>query len=380
MSNFLARHPPWRQQAITAGVLPAMIALAVLGFAWPAARIAPRSLPVGIVGTTAASQRAVAALNKAQPNGFDFHLYADDAAARAAIRNRDIYGAFIVSGADVTVLEASAASSTVAQLLTGTGQRLASSATRPAASATRPAADQSPLALTSVDVVPASASDPRGLVLSSSLLPLTICSVIIASAVGLVIGFRPAWRQLVALVATSAVAGVGVYLIAQAFLGALPDNPVATSAAISLTMLAISATTAGLIALIGTAGFALGAILMVFVGNPFSGVTSAPQLLPAGVDHLGQWLPPGAGANLLRSTAYFYGNGAEGHLAVLLAWTAFGVAAIVVGHHTSPALAASQARRRATSAGAPTGLGFCATAESSRRGQLRPAGRPRNPE
>jgi type IV secretory pathway TrbD component len=138
----------------------------------------------------------------------------------------------------------------------------------------------------------------------------------------------------------SAVAGLGAYLIAETFLGALPHEHLATWASLALTMLAISTATAGLIALIGTAGFALAAALMVFVGNPFAGVTSAPQLLPDWVDQLGQWLPPGAGANLLRSTAYFNGNGAAGHLVVLLLWTAFGISANVVGHHTSTRFAA----------------------------------------
>jgi hypothetical protein len=73
---------------------------------------------------------------------------------------------------------------------------------------------------------------------------------------------------------------------------------------------------------------------MVFIGNPFSGSTSAPELLPDAVDHIGQWLPPGAGANLMRSATYFDGNGAEPHVVILLAWTAFGVLAIFSGHRS----------------------------------------------
>jgi hypothetical protein len=331
VKNPLAAHPPWRQLVIVAVALPAIIALAVLAFAWPAARIAPRNLPVGIVGTTPASAQFIAGLDKAEPDGFDVHLYSDVDSARSAIRDRAVYGAFVVTDAKITVLEASAASSTVAQLLTTVGQQLAS---------TSPSA----VAVSSVDVVPSSAGDPRGAVLSSSLLPLTICSVIIASVIGLVVGFRPAWRQAMALVVVSAVAGLGAYLIAESFLGALPHEHLATWAALALTLLAISSTSAGLIALIGAPGFGLGAALMVFVGNPFSGVTSAPQLLPGWVDHLGQWLPPGAGANLLRSTAYFHGNGAAGHLVVLALWTVFGLTAVVVGHHTWTGFAAHQPR------------------------------------
>jgi hypothetical protein len=73
---------------------------------------------------------------------------------------------------------------------------------------------------------------------------------------------------------------------------------------------------------------------MVFVGNPFSGATSAPELLPDPAKQIGQWLPPGAGANLVRSSAYFGGNGANGHLAVLIAWTVLGFATIILGHHS----------------------------------------------
>ena len=96
--------------------------------------------------------------------------------------------------------------------------------------------------------------------------------------------------------------------------------------------------------LIGPAGLGLSAVLMIFVGNPFSGATSAPQLLPTAVGHIGQWLPPGAGASLLRSTAYFSGNGASGHLNVLIIWSVLGLTAIFVGHHAPFQFAASPSR------------------------------------
>jgi hypothetical protein len=144
-------------------------------------------------------------------------------------------------------------------------------------------------------VVPLPAGDSRGLVLPSALLPLTICGVIMAAVIGLVLAFRPAWRQIMALVVVSATAGLGAYLIAQGLLGALPHHAVATWAVLSLILLAIGSATAGPIALIGAGGLGLSILAMIFVGNPFSRATSAPELLPA---------------NLLRSTAYFGGHGA----------------------------------------------------------------------
>jgi hypothetical protein len=330
MRNTLAKLLPWRRLIGVSVVLPLVVALQVLAFAWPAARIGPRDLPVGFVGASPATQQAVEALTRSEPGSFSFGRYAGETSARSAIEHRDIYGAFVISPGRITVLEASAGSPTVAELLSAVGRQLASHATPAHAAATaqpRPA-----IQLKSVDVVATSASDPRGLVLAAALLPLTIFGVIMAAAITLVARVRPAWRQLVVLAVVSAAAGLSTYLIVQGFLGALPHEHAATWASLSLTLLAVSAPTAGLIALIGPVGLAAGAALMILVGNPFSAATSAPQLLPAAVGHIGQWLPPGASASLLRSTAYFNGNGAAGHLSVLIIWTALGLAAIFAGH------------------------------------------------
>jgi hypothetical protein len=67
---------------------------------------------------------------------------------------------------------------------------------------------------------------------------------------------------------------------------------------------------------------------MVFLGNPFSGAGSAPELLPEPIGGLGQLLPPGAGANLLRSTGFFDGAAATGPVIVPVTWTAIGLAAL----------------------------------------------------
>ena len=289
MRNPLAKHPPWRQLIIISTVLPMMIVLGVLAFAWPVARLAPRDLPVGIVGTSRATEAAVAGLTSREPGGFDFYLYPDEASARSAIGDRDIYGAFDIGARGITVLEASAASPTVAGLLSTVGQDLAHAAARPAGAS---GGGQAVIPVRSVDVVPTSAGDPRGLVLGSAVLPLTICAIIMASVIALVLRFRPAWRQVLAVATVSATASLGAYLIAQGFLGALPHEHLASWAALFLTLLAVSAPATGLIALIGPAGLGLSAALMIFIGNPFSGATSAPQLLPSAVGRIGQWLPP----------------------------------------------------------------------------------------
>jgi hypothetical protein len=170
-----------------------------------------------------------------------------------------------------------------------------------------------------------------------------------------VIRFRPAWRQILALLNVAVVGAGGVYLVVQVWLGALPHEPLATWPALAAMIFAISSTTAGLVALIGPPGLGLAAVSMVFLGNPFSGVTSAPELLPTWAGHLGQWLPPGAAANLLRSTAYFDGAGAGPHIAVLTAWGLLGTAAIALGHRAPIRFAANSRTAAEPSAGVSPG-------------------------
>jgi hypothetical protein len=323
----LAAHPPWKQLVIVTVLFPLILGAAVLAFTWPTARVAPRDVPVGIVGSTPQSQSLMAGVAAARPGAFDFRLYPDEDSARQAIRDRQVYGAFEAGPHSVAVLEASAAAPAVAQLLTGVAQTAGGTAR----------------SVGVADIVPLSAQDPRGAVLSAALLPLTICAILVASGIGVVIRFRPAWRQILALLNVSLVAGAAVYLIAQTWLGALPHQLLATWLSIAAMILAVSSATAGLVALIGPPGLGVAAALMVFVGNPCSGVTSAPELLPGPAMHLGQLLPPGAAAGLLRSTAYFGGAGAAAHLTVLIAWTVAGMGAIVVGHH-APIRFAAHAR------------------------------------
>ncbi|MEU9291400.1 ABC transporter permease [Streptomyces sp. NPDC048275] len=378
----MSRHPAWREVAVAAVGLPLVITLVVMMFAWPAGRSAPRDVPVGIVGTGAASQRAVEGLVHEKPGAFDFRLYPNQQAARSAIEDRDVYGAFVIASDDITVLQASAASPSVAQLLGQVGQQLADRATQQKLAqqeaAQERAAEQkadrqkgtqekasrqkageqeadgvkspSEVHVRALDVVPVAAEDPKGVVFSSAVFPLTICGILIGSFVATARGLQRRSHRVLTLLVACAVAGFGAYLVAQGFLGALPHDHVATWAVLSLVLVSISATAAGLIRLLGPAALGLSAALMVFVGNPFSGASSAPEMLPTGVDYVGQWLPPGAGASLLRDTAYFDGNGSAGPLGVLVLWSVCGLTALAFGRGISRK--ASGAKTGATASGA----------------------------
>ena len=235
-----------------------------------------------------------------QEGAFDPKRYGDEAAARKGIEDRDVYGAFVATPSGPKVLTASAASPAVAQLLAH------------AASETGAATE---------DVV---AAGPHATALASSVLPLVIAGILIGIAGALLssTALGRAGRVLLGSVLTGVLAAV----IVQSWLEVVEGDWLANAAVLSLTVLAIGAALAGLYAVIGRAGLLIGALLMIFVGNPFSAVGSAAELLPRPVGAIGQLMPPGAGGNLLRSTGFFDGAGASTHLIVLAAWSLAGLA------------------------------------------------------
>ncbi|MFF9012096.1 ABC transporter permease [Streptomyces sp. NPDC014870] len=293
-------------------LIPVVVALALWAFAWPAARIAPRDLPIGVAGPATATAPLEQRLAD-RDGAFDVHRYESEAAAREAIQDRVVYGAVVVTPQGPELLTASAASPVVAGLL------------REAVTAQVPAG--TPLTVT--DVVPAPAGDPRGSAFGAGLFPLVLAGAA-AGIVVTVLGLRGA-RAAGTLLGAAALAGLTGAALAHSWLGVLAGDWWAEAGVLGLTVLAIGSAIAGLAALIGRAGIGVGALLMILLGNPFSGVASAPELLPAPVGVLGQWLPPGAGGSALRSVAFFDGAGAGTALLVLGAWAAAGLAAVLVG-------------------------------------------------
>lgn len=128
------------------------------------------------------------------------------------------------------------------------------------------------------DVVATPAADPRGGVLGASILPLAIAGVATGSAVTL-LRLRGG-RAATALLGVAALVGIVAAALTDSWLGVITGDWWSEAAAFGLTVLAIGGTVAGLAALIGPAGVGGGALLMVLVGNPFSGVTSAPNCCP----------------------------------------------------------------------------------------------------
>jgi hypothetical protein len=300
-------------------LVPIAAALVLTLFAWPQARMEPRDLPVGVAGPNATTQ-AIAAELEAQDGAFAVHRYADEADAREGIADREIYGAIVTTPTGPKVLTASAASPTVAQMITN---------------ATRESAKGRAVALE--DVAPAH----RVGALSACILPLILAGTLTALLSGLLAGGSNL-RRAGLIVVASALAGMAAAGIVENWLDVVDGDWAANAAALGLTVLAVAATVAGLEALLGQIGTLLGSLTMILIGNPFAAVASGPEMLPTPVGDIGQLLPPGAGGNLLRSTGYFDGAAAGSHIAVLATWALAGLAALL--------LAAARNRRPAPEA------------------------------
>ncbi|MXM64188.1 ABC transporter permease [Streptomyces sp. HUCO-GS316] len=306
------RAPALRAIAVVV-LVPLLAALALWAFAWPSARTAPRDVPLGVTGPASATTQLEKQLQQHE-GAFEIHRYDDEAAARNAIEDRTVYGAVVATPQGPELLTASAASPLVAQMLR---QAVAEQA---AADGTR---------VKTVDVVATPAADPRGSALGASVLPLALAGLAGGAAVTL-LGLRGA-SAVAALTGAAALVGVIAAAIAHSWLGALTGAWWAEAGVFALSTLAVSAAVAGLAALIGTAGIGVMSLVVMFLGNPFSAASSAPQMLPEPVGTIGQWLPPGAGASLLRSVSFFDGAAGRGPLLTLTWWAALGLGAVLLG-------------------------------------------------
>ncbi|MGY1616914.1 hypothetical protein ACI797_09215 [Geodermatophilus sp. SYSU D00691] len=299
-----------------------LVALVLTAFAWPAVRSAPHDLPLAVAGPAPAAEQVTAALDEAQPGAFDVEVLADEAAARAAIEDREVYGAVVVGPDGPQLLVASAASPVVAQSLrqVATGLGAATGTTVPVE-----------------DVVPTPESDPRGAGLAAAALPLALGGVLTAGLTSRLV--RRTGMRAVATLAMALAGGMVTATVLGTWLGAVESGWWTTTGVVALGMAATALVLLGLEKLAGPVGLGLGAAAVVLLGNPLSGLASAPELLPGGWGTLGQLLPPGATGSLLRSVSWFDGAGAGAPLLVLSTWVVAGLVLLGAG-------AAVQRRRR----------------------------------
>src|SRR6478752_6336079 len=295
--------------AMTAG-LSLILAL----FVSIAVNSGPNGIRLAVAGPAPAVEQIKAGVAQAGgAEAFEVSVVSDEAAARAALEDRSVDGAIVIGPNGPALLTASAGSPAITQMLTVAAAHLG---------------DQASAGPAVVDVVPLPTGDARGVGLPSGSFPMIIAGLALGAGAALVL--RNRWVILGAVVG-------GAMTIAISFAGILSWMGVSGGhfwdefSAISLTITASALVVAGLVRLMGAAGVGVGALLLVIVGNPLSGIATSPRLLPAPWGEFGQWLPTGAGGTLLRTVSYFPEASIAWPLTVLLIWAALGVAGVIFG-------------------------------------------------
>ncbi|MFI5913594.1 ABC transporter permease [Dactylosporangium sp. NPDC051541] len=302
----------WGRVGAAVLLLTALLSLIMVAFAWPATRAGVHDIPLAVAGPAPVAAQVVQQLESKRPGAFDVRTVGDTAAAERLIRDREVYGAIDLTSGKPQLIIASAASPAVAQALQQVAQGLAG--------------NQSEVAVR--DLVPLPVDDPRGAGLAAGALPLVLGGIIAAGLLtSLIVGMG---RRVAGALAFAVTGGLALVGILQYWLGSLEGDFWRNSGVVALSIAATALAILGLESLLGVRGLALGAATMMLLGNPLSGLTSAPEMLPSGWGTFGQYLPPGAAGSLLRSTAFFDGAGAAPHVWVLAAWAVFGLLLVVL--------------------------------------------------
>ncbi|WP_462202903.1 hypothetical protein [Frankia sp. CcWB3] len=276
----------------------------------------PRDLPILTVGPAPAATALADQISRVEPGALTVRTVPTVAAADRALRERDAYAAIVIGGNGLTLRVASAASPAVTEALTR-GIRVFMPG----------------LEIPVVDVVANAPRDQTGGGLAAGYLPLTLVITAAGVLLARMVGSRVI--RLVGLAALAVLSGFAGAVALQGALDVLPGEFLTTMAVVTLLALAVAGPVLGLGAVAGVPGL-VAAVLVLVAGAALSAVASAPEMLPQPWGDIGQFAPPGAGATLLRSTAYFDGAGGGRPVLVLAGWFVVGLGLAVVGRPVRP--------------------------------------------
>ncbi len=313
-------HPAVPLTAMTAG-LGAILVLLLAVFILPSLKSGAHDLRIGLVGSPAAVSQTEESLASLTPGDYATRPFSSADELAAAIEAREVVGGLVVTGDGVQALVASAGSTAISGTLTGTAQLVAATGGVP---------------FTVTDVVPLPASDPSGIGIGGLAFPLVFGGIVPVVAFRTAFPRHHSWR-LAGILTFSVVGGSLVAAVLQLWFHSVTAAfwPVAGSMALGIAALGVPL--AGLQELWGGKGFTIGAMSMMFLGNPLAGIATTGAWLPAGLGAFGQLLPPGATGSLVRSAAYFDGAGGLTPTLTLAAWILAGAILNTLGYRRTAA-------------------------------------------
>jgi hypothetical protein len=237
------------------GLITLVMALALVAFTWPSGRLAPRALPVGVVGAIPTSV--------AVTRGYETHPYASAADARTAIRDRHVYGAFVGRKTYIATAASPAVAQRLRQVVPGN---------------------------TVTDLAPGTRHDPQAATVTSMTLPISVLGIFLGVLAALTA--RGKREQLVTLMGGGVIAGLLASLVTKTWLSAIPGPWLMLAGSVALAIIAVGTLVVGLVARLGPPGIGVGAVLTMLVGNAWSAASTAPELLPEPASFIGRLLPP----------------------------------------------------------------------------------------
>ncbi len=288
----------------------------------------PHGVPVAVVAAPATVQQLQRRL------GPEIKLLRrpDEQAARAAIRRRRAYGAYLGK----TLVVSEAPSPYTEQVVTAAFRQLAQSRGRQ-------------LAVERVNRLPS--SDPQGFTPFYLALSLVVGGYLAGIVIALARGASPPTRRLAVLrlgglVLYSAVSGICAAVLTEPVMGLLHGSLWRLMGIGALLVLGTAAATLALEAVLGLLGTGLAIAAFVVLANPASGGAYPHELLAQPWRAMGPWLPTGAGTQAFRGVLYFGGNGVLVPLSLLAGYAVVGalVVAATTGRH-APAGGGSEVSR-----------------------------------
>lgn len=334
----------WKPISILIVTLTVILGIMMAAFSLPAVHSGINDLPIGIISSNSNYKSISKPL---KDKGFNVSKYKDVKDVKSNINKRKIYGAIeIDKNGNVNVYKATAASASVAQVLTQMGTQLVNKQQ----ALGRQVINQNLAKTNNVNIIKVlnqklaaldkkqanvvevksfPKSDPKGAGLAAGALPIALGGWIGAVAISLFIKGKK--EKLLSVIGFAIVGGLGLVGVIQFGIGTFNGNYLLTSMGAMLGIGATGMFVLGILEVMGNAGLGIAAVILILLGNPLSGLTSAPEMLPSGWGELGQLLPPGATGTLLRNIVFFHGNDIVQAVSVLSCYVLLGLILFAVG-------------------------------------------------
>ncbi len=298
----------------------------------------PRSVPLGIVGTSAQASALSGALGHQAPGSFTVASYPTQAAATSAITGRSIDSA-LVPGRRVQLL----------LVATAAGPAVTSATIKDVHAAVH--ASGALMAVKNIHPLPP--NDPEGIsqvfFVVALLAPSLVFGNLLISRIGE--GLHPL-EHLAAIVIYAVIVGAVAAVFTDAVIGALVGAPWGLFGIGTLLAFSAAVMAAAVARWAGGIGYLLLFLLFIPVGIASSGTTLGPNMITSWYADLGKALPAGSALPAIQNTVYFNGNAITVPLLILSAWALAGTIALALVAIVHPPIPGQRTRSPGQAAGA----------------------------